>query len=62
MARAQVYTYRDMQKILKKNGYFYIRSKGSHMIYTNGTHSEPVSVHLNKFLALGIIKRCNLIV
>lgn len=61
MAKSYNYSFRDMEKILRKNGYFYKRTKGSHMIYTNGVHSVPVPIHLKKILALRIIKQCDLV-
>ena len=36
MAKAYTYSFRDLEKILRKNGYSYIRSNGSHKIFTNG--------------------------
>ena len=59
MARAITYSFRDMERILRKNGYYYVRANGGHMIYSNGIDCATVPIHLKKFTALGIIKqRC----
>lgn len=62
MAKAYTYSFRDLEKILRKNGYLYIRAHESHRIYTNGEFTAVVPYHLNKMLALRIIKQCSLIV
>ena len=56
MNRPRKYTFRDMEKILKKNGYSHVRSKGSHKIYSNGKRTISVNVDLNKVVALRLIK------
>ena len=60
MAKSYNYSFRDMEKILRKNGYQYIRAHGSHMIYSNGVHTAVVPIHLKKILAIRIIKQCDL--
>lgn len=62
MEKSYTYSFRDIEKILRKNGYFYIRSNGSHRIYTNGISTAVVPHRLNKMLALRIIKQCSLII
>lgn len=60
MSKARTYSTKDMEKILKKNGYTHVRNKGSHMIYSNGIFTVPIKHNLNKMIALRIIKECNL--
>lgn len=62
MAKSYTYLFRDMEKILRKNGYSYTRSNGSHRIYTNGIPTAVAQHRLNKMLALRIIKQCSLII
>lgn len=61
MAKAYTYSFRDIEKILRKNGYSYVRSNGSHKIFSNGSVTAVVPVRLNKMLALRILKQCCLI-
>ena len=61
MAQSFTYSFRDMEKLLRKNGFNYIRSNGSHRIYTNGLTLAVVPVKLNKMLALRIKKQCSLV-
>ena len=61
MAKAYTYSFRDIEKILRKNGYSYVRSNGSHKIFSNGAATAVVPVRLNKMLALRILKQCCLI-
>lgn len=62
MAKSYTYSKRELQKILKENGYNYVRQTGGHMIYSNGSHSIPVTLKPNKMLALRILKQCNITV
>lgn len=50
---------RELEKLLKKNGWFFLRSGGGHDIYTNGQEIEPIPRHseVNEQLAKAIIKR-----
>lgn len=50
---------RDLEKMLKKNGWYFLRSGGDHDIYTNGQETEPIPRHkeINENLAKSIIKR-----
>lgn len=50
---------RDLEKLLKKNGWYLLRSGGNHDIYTNGVETEPIPRHseVNERLAQAIIKR-----
>lgn len=50
---------RDLEKLLKKNGWFFLRSGADHDIYTNGEETEPIPRHkeINENLAKAIIKR-----
>ena len=49
----------DFIKILERNGWWMEREGGSHTIYTDGVHSEPVPRHkeLKETLVNAIIKR-----
>lgn len=50
---------RDLEKLLKNNGWYLLRSGGNHDIYTNGVDTEPIPRHneVNERLAQAIIKR-----
>ena len=50
---------RDLEKLLKQNGWYLLRSGGGHDIYTNGKDTEPIPRHneINEQLAKAIIKR-----
>lgn len=52
----------DFSKILKRNGYKYIRCKGSHFVYENdkGNHIT-ISLHLKSVVMQRLIKENNLI-
>lgn len=61
--RPQVYDFKSFVKILKYNGYEFDRRSGDHHIYKNGNgRSISVNFHLNKVVALRLIKEYNLIV
>lgn len=54
---------RKFVHILKNNNYYYVRSSGSHDIYSNGINSITVTVpEMNKMLRKRLIKENNLIV
>lgn len=50
---------KDLENLLKKNGWYLLRSGGNHDIYTNGSETEPIPRHreVNERLAQAIIKR-----
>ena len=50
---------RDLIKLLKANGWYFLRDGGNHDVYTNGTATEPILRHteINEQLAKAIIKR-----
>ncbi|MCD7959525.1 MAG: type II toxin-antitoxin system HicA family toxin [Ruminococcus sp.] len=50
---------RDLIKLLKKNGWTFLRDGGRHDIYTNGEKEEPIPRHkeINEILAQKIIKK-----
>lgn len=54
--------YRDLVKLLEKNGFKYVRNGGNHDIYSNGRKTEAVPRHneVSEGLAKAIIKRNNL--
>lgn len=60
MSRAHTYNTREMERILKKNGYSHVRTTGSHRIYTNGINTIPLVPKVNKMVALRVIKKFNL--
>lgn len=51
---------REMKKILRNNGYEYLRCKGSHFIYSNGTYTIAVNKDLNAMVAKRLIKQYHL--
>jgi predicted RNA binding protein YcfA (HicA-like mRNA interferase family) len=57
------WTYRKFAKMLKKNGWLYERSSGSHDIfYKEGKHiSVPNKKQVNAMLALRLIKENKLV-
>ena len=60
MAKSYTYSTRQIRKILKENGYTYVRTSGDHDIYSNGTHSIPITPKINKMLALRVLKQCGI--
>lgn len=56
------WTHREFLKIIKNNGYYYMRSKGSHSIYANkeGYHMS-VPHTLSCVIARRLIRENNLI-
>ncbi len=64
MARAITWDSKDFAKILKNNGYTFVRQKGSHRTYQN-KDGNTITVNLkqiNKMVAKRIIKENQLIV
>ena len=51
---------KDMKKILLNNGYRYVRSKGSHFIYSNGVSTISINKDLNCMVAKRLVKEYNL--
>lgn len=49
-----------MKKILRDNGYEYLRSKGSHFMYSNGIYTVAVNKDLNAMVAKRLIKQYHL--
>jgi len=51
--------HKDLEKLLKNNGWYFLRSGGNHDIYTNGKETEALPRHkeINEQLAKAIIKR-----
>lgn len=66
MAKMRQYTYLEMTKIVKRNGYKYSRCTGDHCIYKredgSGTIVLTKKKHINPCIARRIIKEHNLIV
>lgn len=56
------YNKRDIQKILKNNGFILHHQKGSHMIYKNakGEHITIAICKCNKMIMQRLIKQYNL--
>lgn len=50
---------RDLEKLLKNNGWYFLRSGSNHDVYTNGNETEALPRHkeINEQLAKAIIKR-----
>ena len=61
--RMKLYTEKEFNKILKRNGYLLNRQNGDHKIYVNesGRHIS-VKYPLNPCISRGLIKEYNLIV
>lgn len=55
------YSAREMERILRKNGFSLIRVRGSHKIYKNGSRMAVMPIHLKKSIAVSIIKSCQLV-
>ena len=60
--RPRAYSDREFKKILKKNNYKKIRSKGVHFIYSNGKNSLTITPNINKVVALRLIKEYKLVI
>lgn len=62
MSRRLTKELREFEKILNKNGYKYVRAKGSHYIYTNRLTHETISVNifLNRMVRERLIREYNL--
>ena len=62
--RTPTYSDRDIQKILRRNGFILQRQTGSHGIYTNanGEHMTIRYHNCNKMVMRRMIKEYNLIV
>ena len=50
---------RDLIRLPERNGWYYLRSGGSHDIYTNGKEIEPISrqKEIKEAVAQAIIRR-----
>ena len=51
---------RHMKKLLYANGYTFMRCKGSHFIYSDGTNMIVVNKDLNAMVATRLIKTYHL--
>ena len=51
------FKYREIEKKLVKIGYNIVRQKGSHVIFSNGKSTFPVSNHGSKDISLGVEKQ-----
>ena len=53
---------KDLIKLLKNNGWYFVSHGGNHDIYTNGKDKEVIPRHneIKEFLAKDIIKRRDL--
>ena len=60
--RPRAYSDREFRKILKNNGYERTRSRGDHLMYSNGQNIIVITPHINKVLALRLIKQNQLAV
>lgn len=52
--------WRTFERVLKDNGYILKRSKGSHVVYTDGEHDIVMNRNINRMLAKRLIKENNL--
>lgn len=62
MSRRLTKELREFEKILNKNGYKYVRAKGSRYMYINRvTHKTiPVNIFLNRMVRERLIREYNL--
>lgn len=62
--RYRQYSPRQFRRILRDNGFYYIRSSGDHDIYENknGVHISIPCNRTNKMLVRRLIKENNLVV
>lgn len=51
---------KKMKKILLKNGFKFVRSKGSHFIYSDGRNTISINKDLNCMVARRLLKQYNL--
>lgn len=64
MSSAVTYNKRDIQRILKDNGWIFHHQRGGHVIYknNNGEHLTIAISKCNKMITQRLIKQYNLIV
>lgn len=64
MSSTATYNKRDIQRILKNNGWIFHHCKGSHMIYKNevGQHLTIAICNCNKMVFQRLIKQYSLVV
>ncbi len=66
MARMQQYTFKQMENIVKANGYSYIRCNGDHHVYKKDGRTNaivlPKKKQINPCIARRLIKENNLII
>lgn len=51
---------KKMKKILLSNGFKFVRSKGSHFIYSDGRNTISINKDLNCMVARRLLKQYNL--
>lgn len=51
---------KDLLSVLYSKGYRYVRTRGDHEMYSNGTHLIAVPKTMYKWLALRILSQCNI--
>ena len=51
---------KKMKKILQNNGFKYVRSRGSHFIYSDGINTISINKDLNRMVAQRLLKQYNL--
>ena len=51
-------SYREIERVLRQNGWFHVRTHGSHYIFqdSNTNSIVPVPYHRNKDLSIGTLK------
>lgn len=52
--------YRDIDRILKRNGFVYDRTRGSHIQYVKGKHRIVVNINTNPCVWLRLVKEYQL--
>lgn len=57
----QIITYKEMCRLLRKNGYMFDRQKGDHTIWVKeGCNHVSINMHLNPMVARRLVKENNL--
>lgn len=61
--RIKAVNYREANKILRKNGWIYVRSYGDHSIYKHPYYSEMISIpqDVNRMMWEKYVKKFNLL-
>ena len=50
----------DAERALRKNGYERVRVKGSHIMFSNGSHTVVLNIKPNRMVLARIMKECGI--